>query len=214
MAENIIIEVGVNNGQNAQAIMDEFPCTYYGFEPVPSCVERVKKMFAGRENTHFIQQAVHSQDGVQEFYLSKNSTAPYSASSLFDFRSDLRQKWNRHDFQMESEKLLVTCTRLDTFLDTIEFDEIAFLEADAQGNDIEVFKSLGKYLPRLREGQMELALGIELYDGPDNTLATAAQWFKRNGFEIIGLKTNSNAAECDIRFKRRDLIDRPVILGR
>jgi FkbM family methyltransferase len=197
MAENIIIEVGVNNGQNAQAIMDEFPCTYYGFEPVPSCVERVKKMFAGRENTHFIQQAVHSQDGVQEFYLSKNSTAPYSASSLFDFRSDL-----------------VTCTRLDTFLDTIEFDEIAFLEADAQGNDIEVFKSLGKYLPRLREGQMELALGIELYDGPDNTLATAAQWLKRNGFEIIGLKTNSNAAECDIRFKRRDLIDRPVILGR
>lgn len=210
MSKNITIEVGVNNGQNTYEIRNEFPdCELYGFEPVPDLQQKLKEKFKNDPKIHLIEKAIDLKEGKQNFHLTTNDqnwSNRYGASSLFRFAKDIKRKWNRRDFVI-GKTITVETTPLSSFLDTLKFDKIRFLECDAQGNDINVLRSLGPYVNRLMEGQIEVALSIELYEGIDNTLVSALKWIRENNFQVVGLTPDMGFRECNLRFAKLDYVN-------
>lgn len=209
--KSIVIEVGMSDGFDTQRLLERWGLPIYGFEPVPVMYERTSKRFENRNDVHIMHAAVDIEDGIKPFHLSNpdgmftdgsgRKIHAYGCSSLYLFADDIHDKWKgRPDFNM-IETIDVKTIRLDTFLDQIQFDgEIEYMHCDAQGNDVNVLKSLGKYLPRLKAGVIEVAATVELYKNTNNTIKEATKFLTQNGF--IFNPPNKNIREADIRFRR------------
>lgn len=209
--KSIVLEVGMSDGFDTQRLIERWGLPIYGFEPVPAMYEHTSKRFKDNDNVHVMHAAVDIEDGIKPFHLSNpqgvftdgsgRKIHPYGCSSLYEFADDIHQKWKgRPDFNMV-ETVDVKTIRLDTFLDQIQFDgEIEYMHCDAQGNDVNVLKSLGKYLPRLKSGVIEVAASVELYKNTNNTIAAATKFLTQNGF--IFNPPNKNGREADIRFRK------------
>ena len=210
--DRITLEVGVSDGYDTERIIRKYKLKHYGFEPVPYMKSILDEKFKSNEMVHITEAAVDIEDSVKTFNLSNpegkfkdgsNRTVhPYGCSSLHEFSDALDIKWpGRPDFKVV-EKIKVKTTRLDTFLDSINFEgEIQFLHCDAQGNDINVLKSLGKYLTKVKTGQIEVAALTELYKNTDNNVKNAVSFLKENGFNVRTPK-GVNRHEADVYFER------------
>lgn len=209
--KSIVLEVGMSDGFDTQRLIERWGLPIYGFEPVPAMYEHTSKRFKDNVNVHVMHAAVDIEDAIKPFHLSNpqgvftdgtgRKIHPYGCSSLYEFADDIHQKWKgRPDFNMV-ETVNVKTIRLDTFLDQIQFDgEIEYMHCDAQGNDVNVLKSLGKYLPRLKQGVIEVAASVELYKNTNNNIEQATKFLTQNGF--IYQPPNKTAREADIRFRR------------
>ncbi len=212
--KQILMEVGMSDGFDTARILDRFgnKMELHGFEPVPAMFEHTNKRFAENPNVFVNPQAVDLVDGTANFNLSFNEPDarftdgtgrkihPYGCSSLFEFADNIHDVWQgRPDFNVQ-ERIEVETTRLDTYLDNIEFEEIAFIHVDAQGNDINVLKSMGKYLKRVKTGVIEVAAKTQLYKGTNNTLANARQYLRGEGFYVT--TSNPQGHEADVHFSR------------
>lgn len=214
MENSIVLEVGVSDGFDTERIYKNYRLPIYGFEPVPYLHSLLNEKFKNNKNIHIQQAAVDIEDGEKDFYISNpkgkfqdgsNRTVhPYGCSSLYNFSDDIHEKWpGRPDFNAV-EKIKVKTIRLETFLDENNFDgEIVFMHCDAQGNDVNVLMSLGKYLKKLQSGKIEVAGITELYKDTNNTVNNAKKFLLQNGFMIVnGNINNPKSHEVDISFKR------------
>lgn len=211
MENKIVLEVGVSDGFDTERLVKRFNLPIYGFEPVPHLFKILNQKFKNNPNVHITQAAVDIKEDTRDFYISNpkgrftdgtnRQIHPYGCSSLYEFADDIHEKWpGRPDFNM-TEKVQVKTINLENFLDENNFDgEIVFMHCDAQGNDLNVMKSLGKYLHCIKEGVIEVADKTELYKNTDNTVENATEFFKDNGFEIVIPKKGDH--ETDIHFKR------------
>lgn len=210
MENKIVIEVGMSDGYDTAKMWDRYGLPIYGFEPVPYMFNHTRERFKNNKSIHIHEAAVDIEDGVKPFHLSNpegkftdgtnRPIHPYGCSSLYEFSDDIHEKWKgRPDFNIV-ETIQVKTIRLDTFLSQNNFDgEIEFMHCDAQGNDINVLRSLGDYIKCLKSGVVEVANQVELYKGTDNTVNNAKQFLLSNGFFIEHTK---GVYEADIRFKR------------
>jgi FkbM family methyltransferase len=210
MEKNIVLEVGMSDGFDTQRIYDRFRLPIYGFEPVPKMYEQTKERFKNNPRIHVHPYAVDVEDSEKDFYLSNPSGRftdgtnrpihPYGCSSLYPFADDIHEKWKgRPDFNTV-ETIKVQTIRLETFLDQQGFDgSIVFIHCDAQGNDINVLRSLGKYLSCVESGVIECAAKTNLYKGSDNSVNSAKKFFSENGFTF---SVSGESHEADIKFKR------------
>lgn len=212
--KQILMEVGMSDGFDTARILQRFGNKFelHGFEPVPAMFEHTSKRFADNPNVHVNPHAVDLVNGTANFNLSLSDPEakftdgtgrkihPYGCSSLFEFADDIHEKWKgRPDFNVQ-ERIEVQTTRLDTYLDNVEFDAIAFIHVDAQGNDINVLKSMGTYLKRVKSGVIEVAAQTQLYKGTNNTLANAKQFLRGEGFYVT--MGNVDGHEADVYFQR------------
>jgi len=180
----------------------------YGFEPVPYFNSLYEKICKEYDDIYITQAAVDIEDGEREFNICKidsNYQRAYGCSSLHKFSDNLPNDWHtelRPDFKID-EIIKVKTLRLDTFLEYKNFkDEIYYLHCDAQGNDINVLKSLGKYIRNVRKGRIEVSLQTKLYKNVDNTLESAIQFLEKNNFSYkLPLETTH---EFNLKFKRID----------
>ena len=212
MEGSIVLEVGMSDGYDTVRMWERLGLPIYGFEPVPKMYEHITNRFKDNKNIHAIAAAVDIEDGTKDFHLSNTEgriTAsgtnpnihPYGCSSLYEFSDDIHEKWEgRPDFNM-TETISVKTYRLDTFLDENNFNgEITYLHCDAQGNDVNVLRSLGKYLKCVKEGVIEVAAQVQLYKGTNNTVDVATKFLTSNGFVCKAL--SPDRPESDIYFKR------------
>jgi len=206
MSSPIVIEVGVNDAKDTKKLKEKYNLPIYGFEPVPYFHSLYEKICKKYDDIYITNAAVDIEDGEKEFNISKidKNIRAYGCSSLHKFSDNLPIEWtkDRKDFQIE-ETIKVKTIRLDTFLEYKNFkDEIHYLHCDAQGNDINVLKSLGKYINNVRKGQIEVALQTELYKDVDNTLESAIEFLEQNNFNYELPKEFTY--EYNLKFERKE----------
>ena len=213
MEDKIILEVGVSDGFDTDKLNNLYKLPIYGFEPVPYLHEKLKEKFKHNENVHIYEAAIDLEDGVRDFYISNpqgtfgdgtNRTVhPYGCSSLYSFSDNIHEKWpGRPDFNT-IETIQVKTINLESFFDSHNFvGEIVYMHCDAQGNDVNVLKSLGKYLDDVKEGKIEVAAVTQLYKGTNNTIDEAITILKEHDFNV-SRPSIGRSHEADIKFKKR-----------
>lgn len=197
---NIVIEVGVNQGQHTQGLRDKYNVPVHGFEPVPQLQKKLQQLFKSDDDIHLYPFAVDIKDGTSKFNI-QSPGGKYGTSSLYDFTKGIHQMWNKPRFH-HSEQVEVTTTRIDTFLDKLEVTNVLYLHCDAQGNDLNVLRSFGKYIDVLDAGVIEVAHTVELYSGNNNTTDIAQTWLEHHGF-LTDVRPDAQNKEANIHFERK-----------
>lgn len=125
--------------------------------------------------------AVFSQEGDRPFYIYNKE----ACSSLFRMNQGfLTETFDEVLEKYQLKKIIqVNCVRLDTLIDesNINFD---FLKVDAQGADLEVVKSLGRYLKEQIVGIHIELLFKPLYEGAC-LFSEADSFLRDHGFYLI-----------------------------
>tara|TARA_B110000977_G_scaffold131582_1_gene167659 strand:+ start:910 stop:3036 length:2127 start_codon:yes stop_codon:yes gene_type:complete len=90
---------------------------------------------------------------------------------------------NVESFDNLKEKINVETKRLDTFIDENKISEIEFIKIDTQGYDLNVVKSLGKYIDKIKKIQLESQIQTLYKNSPlkDEIIS----YMNNNNFELI-----------------------------
>lgn len=201
MNKPVCIDVGANFGQELEEFL-KAGYTVYAFEPVPRAVEHLKTHFKGYEGFRPVPLAVDIENRWVQF--KENPTV--ACSSMYEFTPDIMRSWDegggvvRNDF-VTVDRYPVMTTRLDTFMNTYNVGHVDYLWVDAQGNDFNVLLSLGERVKDIEKGQVEAAMNLNLYTGPDNSVNSIALWLRQNGFEVK-IVPHHHKNEADIFFER------------
>lgn len=203
--KSVILEVGVNRGTDTVKLLKKYNTEIHGFEPVPDLYEMLKNKFFGDRRVHMHNYAVGHKKEVMPFYITvtaPNIAAKFGASSLFQFRDNIKEKWNRKDF--ETDKIIdIEVIRLEDFIHENQIDEVVFLHCDAQGNDINVLRGLGDQAHKVKRGVVEASKNIPLYKEKENRVDVITNWLNENGFRVTEVVDNDKlGAEVNIHFER------------
>jgi len=192
--DKIVLEVGVSDGFHTERYLDRFNLPVIGFEPVPYLYPLLDEKFKNHKDVYIYEAAVDKKDSIRDFHISDPKTKrdekpvhPYGCSSLYKFPEDINDKWlDRDDFVM-IETIKVNTVNLENFFRQRFFNgSIEYLHCDAQGNDINVLRSMGPYLNRVKSGEIECAAKTELYEGTDNRWEKAYEFLLKSGFNVSG----------------------------
>jgi len=76
---------------------------------------------------------------------------------------------------------------------------------DAQGVDLDVLKSLGRYAKNVRKGVVETCLSLDkaIYTEQKADLLAVKHWLTSNGFTVDSVAPNDpTGCECNVYFSR------------
>lgn len=206
----IIIEVGVNTGSDTMKLLEGYPnSSYYGFEPTFQLYNLLLDNL--KTNPHGFRMeywplAVSDINSLATFNVA--GQGDWGCSSLNQFNPKIADLWqNRSDFKFTHTQPVVTI-RLDTFFDNFmgmpgydNIESIDYLWIDAQGHDLKVLESTGKYIDKVLAGRLEVAYTVELYAGTLNTKENAEKFLTDNGFKY-NIVPDDVCKECNIDFWR------------
>jgi len=202
-----LIEVGAYDGSDSLRYHSE-GYTVYTFEPKKDLYENLVDKTRSLTGYTVIPKAVCLTNGTTQFNICKFG----GASSILPFRDneELIKHWsaNRTDVQYSGISYEVETIRLDTFIEMNNLQEtiIDYIHIDAQGVDLDVLKSLGKYINNVLGGVIETVIHEEksIYiNQNDNTMENVKRFLLSNGLHIINIESNdSTGCEYNVHFKR------------
>lgn len=200
-----VIEVGANNGRDTRRLLSTYPGVHvFSFEPVPKLFETLKSQIKS-PNVTFINAAVGKNSEVLPFNITADlgNMPAHGSSSLYNFRENIQDFWNRPDFVM-TDTIDIAVIALEDFIQEHGITEIVHLHCDAQGNDVNVLRGLGKYASIVKTGVIEVTDQLNLYANNENTVEHAMEYFENNGFEVYRKQHNDKLkAELNIWFRRK-----------
>lgn len=202
----IVLDVGSMDGQQGLEKIAELTNKHndpdyrlYAFEAHPKYAEEIRKKFAAISPwCVLVPKAASDVNGEASFHLCKR----HGASSLLKFKDNdtLGQYWpGRDDIQYSGNSVPVETIRLDTFVEQYNISKIDYLNLDAQGMDLPVLKSLGKYISIVQEGCCEAAYNEKaaIYEGQQSYFHDIVAWLEGNGFEVYKHEVNATAKTTD-----------------
>ena len=173
-----VIDVGANQGQYAQGLIDNgYKGKLYSFEPISSVFEVLKK----NSSAHPRWSVFNFGMGAKEEDLVINISENFVSSSIFKVS----------EASMDSEpKTRITHgeeIRLST-LDTLfekqpEFDKEILLKLDVQGYELEALRGAAKILSQIKVVQAEMSF-VQLYEGAP-LFGEVIDFLKNHGFDIF-----------------------------
>ena len=201
-----LIEVGTFDGTDSLSFYNK-GYKVYTFEPEKKCFEYVKNKTRGYPDYTIFEKAVCLTDGIAQFNICKLG----GASSILQFKSgtELRKHWKgRKDIEFSGYSYPVQTIRLDTFIEQNDLQNttIDYLHIDAQGVDLDVLQSLGKYIENVKEGVVETVNDKEkaIYVNQINTMDKVINFLTSNNFSISSIKNNdTTACEFNVHFLRK-----------
>lgn len=137
-----ILDVGANRGQFALEVLEVVPDIHiYSFEPVYEAFNDLKILSSKYKQIIPIESAVSLETGKTTFYVTESDVG----SSLLEPLPNQPSKWLNL-----AKKTTVSTTRLDDFIMKEKLDDpeapVNLLKVDAQGADLDVIMSCGKFL--------------------------------------------------------------------
>ncbi len=210
-----IFDVGANNGESTFHFLDDPDVILFAFEPNPILYQDLLQKSKSNSRYQPLNVAVSEKEGETVFHLAgaivpqnpflhQSGIGNYGCSSLLPFAQTVHQEWkNRPDFQSFAD-VPVMSVRLDTIIETYQIQEIDYLHIDAQGMDLSVLKSAGKYLPIIKKGVLEAPINQkkQIYEG-SHTCEEAILFLLNNGFQIYNIEKNDTEGnEVNVFFKR------------
>lgn len=203
----LLIEVGAFDGRDSLTFHKN-GYTVYTFEPKQDLANNLREKTKHLQNYNVIEKAVCLTNGKTKFNICKAG----GASSILDFRSndELEKVWGakRTDIQYSGESYDVQTTRLDTFIEENNLCDtiIDYLHIDAQGVDLDVLKSLGKYIKNVKEGVVETVKDQKraIYTNQlNNTYENVKKFLEDNKFKIRQVISNDKTnCEFNVFFYR------------
>ena len=201
-----LIEVGAFDGSDSLRYHNN-GYRVFTFEPKKDLYENLVNKTKHLKDYTVIPKAVCSQNGTTTFNICQHG----GASSILLFKSDdeLNKNWGNHrqDIHYSGHSYEVETTRLDTFIEENGLQDtiIDFIHIDAQGVDLEVLKSTGKYISNVVAGVLETVINQEksIYaNQSENTLDNIKVYLETNGFIITNIESNDNSqCEYNVYFK-------------
>ena len=200
-SKTIWFDVGANNGSSSICKAEENPeLTVYAFEPVPELVQILKDNTAHLDNYIVIPKAVSDFNGYASFNV--RGVDDWGQGSLSDFTDAVDIVWPAGALKF-TDKINVDVIRLDTFIEANNILAIDYLHIDAQGNDLKVLRSLGKYVSIVMAGVAEAAKANKTYYVDQNTIADTLKFLDESGFKLTEIVPNDNRDnEFNIYFNR------------
>ncbi len=125
-----IIDIGAHKGDKTTLFLKFFPKDrYYLFEPFDKYYQIIKKKFNNNNNIHIYKKGVSNQEGIENFYTSKNEI--YAES-----------------FSLKKNKFLENIEKIEVInLDKIKFNEkIKLIKLDAEGKEPEILSGASKLI--------------------------------------------------------------------
>jgi FkbM family methyltransferase len=204
----LLIEVGAFDGEDSlRKYNQEGYDVVYAFEPHRELYHALKERTKHLLNYHVINKAVCLVDGTQPFNICRQG----GASSLLSFKNneELEKHWtaNRYDIQYSGFSYMVETCRLDTFIEENKLQNvpIEYLHIDAQGVDLDVLRSLGKYIKNVKNGVLETVYQKEkaIYvEQESNVLDKVTVFLRNNNFKILDIRSNDiTQCECNVYFQ-------------
>lgn len=211
----IVFDVGANNGSSTLHFLDDPNVHLYAFEPNPVLYQDLCRIRDKNPRYFPMKVAVGESEGEHMFHLAgpvipenpflhEQGKSNYGCSSLLPFSETVQQEWpNRIDFR-EFAQVPVMTMRLDTIMKMANLESIDYLHIDAQGMDLAVMRSLGEYLPKVKEGVLEAPINDKkkIYTG-SHTCEEAILFLLNNGFQIYNIEKNDEMGnEVNLYFRR------------
>ena len=199
----VFIDVGASDGRIWRSWFKQTPDAHvYAFEPDPNNFERMKTHQSGKPNVKMYQTAISSVDSPSgiPFYISNDR----NSSSVYPYDNGCVRKWKyppgRRLFKT-TDTIKVPSMRLDTLIKKERIRYVDFIKIDTQGHDLEVLKSLGKSITKVREIVVEGSLtAFNIYEGQTNQKDLIADYMQRNGFKIHKQEKMSRNQEINMWF--------------
>jgi FkbM family methyltransferase len=195
----LIFDIGASNGIFSKKYSKN--ATVYAFEPNKTNIIKLKENCGNINNYNIIEKAISDKEGEVDFF-EANYT---NSSSLLPFTYDV-VKWknpsNTTPMLKTVNKYKVSTIRLDNFIEQENYHNmiIDFIKIDTQGHDLNVIKSLGKYIKNVREILCEVQItNFELYKDQSNK-NDLLSYMKENNFEIRKIQPWSHNQEENIWF--------------
>ena len=217
MKNKIIFDVGAYDGIDGLALAIKNPkCAVYAFEANPVLFEKInynklkieKRIGKRISNYKVINKAVSNIDKQGDFLISKNPTG----SSLKEFSKNLDESWPGYrELHFHTvKKINIEIVTLEKFCIENNIRFINYLHIDTQGNDLNVFKGLGKFQDKVKEGILEAAVNKENALYVDNhTVEDVKIFFENTGYRIKKISPiDSNIKhEVNVYFENKKFID-------
>lgn len=204
--KKLLIEVGSYDGEDSLSFYKK-GYKVYTFEPNQCLYEKLKNKTFGLPNYTVFPKAVCLNDGITQFNICKSG----GASSILKFKPDeeLNKIWSseRWDLHYSGVSYEVETIRLDTFFEQNNLQDkvIDYLHIDAQGVDLDVLTSLGKYIKNVKAGVVETVKDQEksIYIDQVNTLDRVREYLIFNGFKISLIESNDPTfCEYNVHFSK------------
>lgn len=203
----LLIEVGAFDGSDSLGYHNN-GYEVYTFEPKKDLFQNLHERTKNLNNYTVIEKAVCLLNGKTTFNICKFG----GASSILPFKpeDELLQTWtNRTDIHYSGESYEVDTIRLDTFIEEngLQDRTIDYIHIDAQGVDLDVLQSLGKYIRNVNAGVIETVIHEEksIYVSQNNNVFKNVETFlKENNFEITSVNSNDcTNCEYNVYFKKK-----------
>ena len=198
------IEIGANGGSETEVYAQKYD-KVYAFEPVKELTANLWEKFRDYDNVIIIPFAIDLTNEFKNFNIS--TEFDWGCSSLFDFTDNLKENWNPHsefyraDFFHHYSYKVPTITLYD-FVTLYNINQIDFLHIDAQGNDLNVLKSLKDKLNIVQSGVMECSCKMDLYKNTSNRLEDSIEFLTSNNFAITKGNIQGEGNEMNLEFKQ------------
>lgn len=142
LKEGVVLDVGANIGNYAKNILKISPdIQIYAFEPHPITYKKLTMPVLSK-NFHPFNMAVGSKNCESQLYDYEDRDGSPHASIYNEVIEGIhRGKAVAHDIKIR---------RLDSFLKEYFIDSVDLLKIDTEGNELDVLKGLGNWLPEGR----------------------------------------------------------------
>jgi len=203
------IEVGANQGTDTDRFVEQYD-RVFAFEPIHELYAKLCEKYKFNSQVHIFPFAIDIENSFKNFNISTGYD--WGSSSLFDFNTKdiLGGKWmppdSEYEFRADLAKdhsYTVPTITLYDFITLYNISKIDYLHIDAQGNDINVLKSLKDKLSIVQSGVIEVSCGLEIYLGTQNRVEDAIPFLNSNGFSITDSFTQTEGHEINLFFKKK-----------
>jgi FkbM family methyltransferase len=199
---DVLIDVGANKGDFSYDFLKNFKKIFL-IEPNPNLKDQLEDRFKNNTNIKIFNFGINNKNSIKKLYISDDTGSTLSSIKK---QNKILQKNLKKTNIVSVEN--INFYRLDKLLKkNIALNETIFLKTDTQGNDLEVLKSLGIYLKKVKYIKSEMSI-IPLYRSQDSHWKIV-EFMKKNNFEPIffenGLRDNiGKMIEYDIFFERKN----------
>lgn len=159
-----LVYIGANQGYSLGTIVNSFD-KVYAFEPDPEMFVTLEQRYGSMSHVTLVNAACSLEEGEANFYITGNRVA----SSLGDGSKEFKDYhgYNASVIKEITVKTINLCDYLES--EGVEFIDLYY--SDCQGSDLNVLKTLKKFVDEKRIGELFLethADGTFLYEGLDN----------------------------------------------
>jgi len=147
----VLLEIGARDCKESVYFSNTYPeGKIYSFECNPDTLSICRERINGVNNIFLIDSAVSEVDGEVPFYKINKEKTKTTWSDGNPGASSLFQSSGKYEVEnYVQDEIKVKSTRLDTFLQNKEIDNVDILWMDIQGSELAALHSLGEYIKRV-----------------------------------------------------------------